>query len=39
VLLDLDCPQTLDALRLGVVVAIVRMVVDLCDSQREEREG
>jgi hypothetical protein len=38
VLLDLDCPQALDALRLGVVVALVRIFVDLGDSECEERK-
>lgn len=44
VLFDLDGPQALDALGLGVVVALVRVFVDLVDAegkqgQREEFEG
>jgi hypothetical protein len=39
VLLNLDCPQSLDALRLGVVVALVRILFDLGYAEGEEREG
>ena len=38
VLLNLDSPQSLDALGLGVVVPFVCVVVDFGDAESEERE-